>query len=253
MQDKHLQQQSPARRRSQLQDFVEKYFRDYNNTSEPSDPTRMSQSLLIYLDEALTHSSANEHQNHEKLEFLGDAALRLAASEFIDQAFPEMNVGERSMLRGYLVSDQFLASVGADIDILDVVVLGKQACYDENAYNTFRAECTEALIGALYLHHHSTEKIHTFLKNYWNETAIEILKNPKQYNSKSALQEWSQAQNLGLPDYHTEEQSKQHGDPRRFHSQVRLGDQLKAKGWGRSRKEAEQRAAQAALQELDEL
>ena len=63
---------------------------------------------LSYINEALTHSSANQKINYENLEFLGDAVLRLIASDFIKINYPKMKVGERSQLRSQLVSDCLL-------------------------------------------------------------------------------------------------------------------------------------------------
>ena len=69
---------------------------------------------LLYINESLTHSSANSEINYENLEFLGDAVLRLIASDFIKNKYPHMQVGERSELRSHLVSDQWLEEVGKD-------------------------------------------------------------------------------------------------------------------------------------------
>ena len=63
---------------------------------------------LLHVNESLTHSSANHKVNYENLEFLGDAVLRLIASDFIKNKYPKMKVGERSELRSHLVSDQWL-------------------------------------------------------------------------------------------------------------------------------------------------
>ena len=87
----------------------------------------------------------------------------------------------------------------------------------------------------------------------WAGSAREVLDHPHRYQSKSALQEWSQARKIGRPRYITEENNRIHGDLKRFHSSVLLNDQLAAEAWGRSRKEAEQKAAEAALQTLDAL
>jgi ribonuclease-3 len=78
-----------------------------------------------------------------------------------------------------------------------------------------------------------------------------VLATPHQFNGKTALQEWSQGQGLGLPDYATEECSHQHGDPERFRCQVSIQGRDLAEAKGRSRKEAEQNAASAALQALE--
>ena len=72
---------------------------------------------LLYINESLTHSSANSEVNYENLEFLGDAVLRLIASDFIKNKYPYMQVGERTELRSHLVSDQWLEEVGKKIKI----------------------------------------------------------------------------------------------------------------------------------------
>ena len=59
-------------------------------------------SVIQYFNQALTHSSDNKILNYEKLEFFGDAVLRLAASNFIEKKYPKMNVGERSELRAQI-------------------------------------------------------------------------------------------------------------------------------------------------------
>ena len=85
------------------------------------------------------------------------------------------------------------------------------------------------------------------------QTTAEVLASPHRFNGKTILQEWSQAEGLGLPDYTTREQSSRHGDPERFHSHVQVGKRLNADGLGRSRKEAEQNAAAEAVQSLQDL
>ena len=85
---------------------------------------------LNIINEALTHTSAKASYNHERLEFLGDAVLRLAASEFIDHRFPGMSVGDRSALRSQLVSDEWLSKVGKSIKIEEILIVGKKAKSD---------------------------------------------------------------------------------------------------------------------------
>lgn len=208
---------------------------------------------LSRIDEALTHTSARLSKNHERLEFLGDAVLRLACSEYIDREHPDLPVGKRSELRAQLVSDQWLSELGESIQIETILLTGTHAKRDINARQTLRAEATEALIGALYLQPNGLEQVHAWLTPHWKQSSMAVLARPDLFNSKSALQEWSQAHQLGLPSYETEENNPQHGDPCRFRSCVRLGDLIRSEGMGRSRKEAEQHAAQAALQALKEI
>ena len=202
------------------------------------------------IDQALTHTSARAATNHERLEFIGDAVLRLAATEFIQLSFPAMSVGECSALRAQLVSDRWLAAVGEKINIDQVLNIGANAAADDQARATIRAETTEALIGALYEGSKSLEPIHHWLTPFWQATSQQVLSAPHRFNSKSALQEWSQSQGWGCPTYEIEERSLRHGDQRRFRARVLLNGKLLGEGWGGSRKEAEQAGACSALQEI---
>lgn len=213
-------------------------------------PNRIDPAGLALVDEALSHTSAGLQRNHEQLEFLGDAVLRLAASEYIERHHAALAVGERSALRSHLVSDRWLAEVGQAIEISAALRIGNKAGGDATAAATLRAEATEALIGALYRACGSLEPIHQWLTPIWERTSREVLSDPHRGNSKSALQEWSQAKGLGLPSYSTEQRSQRHGDPERFHCRVSLKGWVSAEGKGGSRREAEQQAARAALEQL---
>ncbi len=212
-----------------------------NQSSKPLEPD-----ALALLQEALTHTSSGMNPHHEQLEFLGDAVLRLTASEFIASAYPHMPVGERSSLRAQLVSDRWLAVLGSNIEIEHWWRIGPKASGDSTAAATIRAELSEALIGAVYRIDGLTA-VHQWLTPYWQHSAEAVLSDPHRCNYKSALQEWSQREGLGLPTYTSEEISQRHGDPRRFRCTVTLPPHLAAEGWGRSRREAEQQAARAAL------
>jgi len=203
------------------------------------------------VDQALTHISSGRARNLERLEFLGDAVLRLAATEFIDRHHADLAVGACSNLRAQLVSDRWLADVGSALGIEQHLLLGRHAQGDRSAESRLRADATEALIGALYSALGNVEAIHRWLTPHWCATARAVLATPHRFNGKTALQEWSQGQGLGLPHYATEECSHQHGDPERFRCQVSIQDRELAEAKGRSRKEAEQHAAAAALQALE--
>jgi ribonuclease-3 len=219
------------------------------------------------IEEALTHSSLGEALNHERLEFLGDAVLRLAATEFLRREHGGLRVGEQSALRGQLVSDRWLAALGEACSLGAVLRLGAMASGDEAGRATVLAESTEALLGGIYLAwggpHGGLEPVIRWLAPHWRATAAEVLADPHRQNWKSALQEWSQSQGLGLPHYTCEELSLAHGDPRRFCCRVgfsqaeRQGKALEwdlpqplGQGWGGSRRTAEQEAARAALSRL---
>ncbi len=205
---------------------------------------------LLCINQALTHSSANSEINYENLEFIGDAVLRLIASDFIKSKYENMKVGERSELRSHLVSDNWLGQVGEKINILNVLNIGAKALRDKSAKATIQAEATEALIGALYESLTNLEPIRNWLMPFWEQKSKEVLADPHKKNYKSALQEWSQSKKLSIPKYETTEVEKKHGHPKRFFSTVYIKDESIAQGWGRSMKQAEKDAANNALKYL---
>ena len=206
---------------------------------------------ILYINESLTHSSANSEINYENLEFLGDAVLRLIASDFIKDKYPYMLVGERSELRSHLVSDQWLEEVGRKINIKSVLVIGQKALRDKSASSTIQAEATEALIGALYESLNILDPIKNWLTPFWDEKSKEILSDPHKKNYKSALQELTQSEGLSIPIYKTTEMDKKHDNPKRFFCTVYIKNRSIAEGWGKSMKQAEKNAASEALTYLD--
>jgi ribonuclease-3 len=214
---------------------------------------------LAAVEEALTHTSARRRWNHERLEFLGDAVLRLAAAEYLEERHAGLNVGRRSALRGQLVSDRWLAELGERCGLERVWRIGAIAAGDRAGQATLRAELCEALVGAVYeLWGGAQGGLNAalrWLSPHWQRSSLELLAHPEQHNWKSALQEWSQPRGLGLPTYHCREVSAEHGDPRRFQCTVslRLTDQAPpscGEGWGASRRAAEQEAARALLKRI---
>jgi ribonuclease III len=206
---------------------------------------------LAPIEEALTHTSAGRPVNHERLEFLGDAVLRLAAAEFLRRHHPDLSVGRCSALRAQLVSDRWLAELGERCGIEALLHLGPMASGDRAGRATVRAECCEALLGGLYeswgAGEGGLEPVHRWLTPHWQRSSAELLADPDRHNWKSALQEWSQGQGLGLPSYGCQECSRVHGDPRRFRCTVEISGHASHIGWGPSRRSAEQEAARAAL------
>jgi len=206
---------------------------------------------LLYINESLTHSSANSEVNYENLEFLGDAVLRLIASDFIKNKYPYMQVGERSELRSHLVSDQWLEEVGKKINIKSVLIIGQKALRDKSAKATIQAEATEALIGALYESLTTLDPIKDWLIPFWEDKSNEVLSDPHRQNYKSALQEWTQSKGLSIPKYITNEIDKRHDNPKRFFCTVYIKERSISEGWGKSMKQAEKDAANKALKYLD--
>ena len=203
---------------------------------------------------ALTHTSAGLEVNHEELEFLGDAVLRLACAEFLEQNHPNLSVGERSAFRAQLVSDRWLAELAAELHLDGLIKQGSATAADTTARATVRAECCEALVGAVYLAWGGADgglhAVRQWLDPQWQRSCLELASDPHRHNWKSALQELTQAQQAGLPSYATTEENSNHGDQRRFRSVVSVNAKEKGCGWGPSRRLAEQDAAREALEQL---
>lgn len=215
----------------------------------PGGPGATAQGLAP-IEEALSHSSLGERLNHERLEFLGDAVLRLAATEFLRREHGGLGVGEQSALRSHLVSDRWLAELAETAGVKRVWRLGPMACSDGAGQETMAAECTEALLGGIYLAWGGLGPVMHWLTPHWRTTAQAVLADPHRQNWKSALQEWSQGQGLGLPLYHCEEVSLAHGDPERFRCHVCVGVENEAEGRGRSQRQAQQLAAKNLLSRI---
>ena len=206
--------------------------------------------IINTFDEALTHSSGNKLINHEKLEFFGDAVLRLSASDFIDRTYNNLSVGKRSELRSQIVSDEWLTKLGKKIFISNVIIKGPKSINDENSTDTIIAETTEALIGAIYKCFDSIKEVNLWLDSFWEIDAELFLKAPYKFNAKSALQEWCQNQGFDLPIYKIHEVSKIHGDPKRFSCEIYINGFKEAFCFGQSHKKAEKYAASIVVDKI---
>ena len=176
--------------------------------------------VIQYFNQALIHSSDNKVLNYEKLEFFGDAVLRLAASNFIEKTYPHMNVGERSELRAQIVSDKWLTKLGEEIGIEKLILKGPKAIGDKNSENTIIGEATEALIGAIYKCFNSIQEVNIWLDDIWKKESEIFLEAPYKFKSKTVLQEWCQSKGFDLPVYKIIEVSKINGDPKRFYCNI---------------------------------
>ena len=207
-------------------------------------------SVIKLFNQALIHSSDNKVINYEKLEFFGDAVLRLAASSFIEKKYPQMSVGERSELRAQIVSDEWLTKLGKKIGIDKLIIKGPKAIGDENAKNTIIGESTEALIGAIYKCVDSIQEINLWLDDIWEEDSEIFLKAPYKFKSKTLLQEWCRSKGFELPVYKIIEVSKKNGDPERFSCDIYIQGKKESSAFGKSHKQAETNAAKVLLEKF---
>lgn len=198
------------------------------------------------LDRALTHISVSSTHNYEQLEFIGDAVVRLAATEFLVQAYPHLPEGELSAVRAILVSDRILAQLADQYGVARSLLVAPSAAGDQAGRESRLADAFEAVLAALYLSTHTLGLIRPWLDLEFKLLAIAVLNDPARQNYKAALQEWTQGTLKQLPEYRVTEISGFHGDQERFLAEVWLQGNCLGTGKGRSIKQAEQAAAKVA-------
>jgi len=205
------------------------------------------------LNQALTHSSYGNEQkipDNERLEFLGDAILKLVISEFIYHKFPDKAEGDLTKIRAAVISDETLSGVGR------ALVLGRYLLLSANEKRTGGmrrksnlANTFEALIGALYIDAGLGKSRDMILKFLESEiTKASSVGYISDY--KSALQEFSQKKKWDLPSYRV---VKETGPKHRrvFWIEVCLRGKRCGLGRGGNKKEGEQRAAMQALRRVE--
>ncbi|MGK7930083.1 MAG: ribonuclease III [Microcystaceae cyanobacterium] len=199
------------------------------------------------LDLALTHPSFSATRNYEQLEFIGDAVIRLVASEILMEYYGQETVGEFAALRSVMVSDRTLADFADHINLEPYLLQSETASKDKRGRVSRLANSFEGLLGALYLSTHNMDLIRCWLDQLLLDKAAEIYQDPARQNYKDALQEWTQAYHKCLPHYKVEEVHPFVSEETRFSAEVWLKEKCLGNGQGRSKKAAEQAAAKTAF------
>ena len=204
------------------------------------------------LEEAFRHSSyVNELANpglkdNERLEFLGDAVLDLAISHILMNLFQDANEGDLSKYRASVVNEKGLFQIAKGLGLGDCLQLGKgEEITQGREKPSILANTLEALIGALYLDagfSKTREIINRLFVPLLGKTDSGLMIN----DFKSRLQEYTQEIYKVRPQYQLlEERGPAHD--KTFRVALRLNGETLAEGEGRSKKEAEQRAAREAF------
>ncbi|MBO9998402.1 MAG: ribonuclease III [Cyanobacteria bacterium SID2] len=204
------------------------------------------------LDTALTHPTASAERNYERLEFIGDAAIRLASAELLWEIYPQVPVGDYAAIRSVLVSDRVLADIAESYGLDRYLLVANSAAGDKAGYRSRLADGMEAVAAALYLSTHTTELIRPWLDSHFKPLAERVLRDPARQNYKAALQEWTQGRYRVLPEYRVEEAKREHNSDRRFQAEVWFNNERLGRGTGRSIKAAEQAAAREAFLALQD-
>lgn len=196
-------------------------------------------------------SYAYEHgglPTNERLEFLGDSVLGVVVTETLYRTHPDLSEGRLAKIRAAVVNARALADVGRTIGLGEHIYLGKgEEATGGREKASILSDTVEAVIGALFLSgglDNAAQVIHRL----FDPLLAEAADLGAGLDWKTSLQELCANHELGVPEYVIDDEGPDHA--KTFTAQVRVGDQLYGNGEGRSKKEAEQQAAETAYNEI---
>lgn len=197
------------------------------------------------LQAALTHRSAARDgaPSNERLEFLGDRVLGLIVADMLYSAYPDEPEGALARRHAALVRRETLADVAISLDLAPHIRAAPAESAEARDNPAILANACEAIIAAIYLDA-GIEAARDFLERHWQPLMAADPKPPK--DAKTTLQERMQGAGHPLPDYDIVERSGPPHSPH-FIVEVRVAGAPPQRGEGRSRRTAEQAAAQAML------
>ena len=204
------------------------------------------------LERALTHRSwAYEHgglPTNERLEFLGDAVLGLVVTDALYRRHPDLPEGQLAKLRAAVVNMRALAGVARDLRLGEHIHLGRgEESTGGRDKSSILADTLEALIGAVYLHSgiaEATRLVHRLVDPLLDSSA----RMGAGLDWKTSLQELTAAAGIGVPEYVLTDEGPDH--LKVFQATARVAGEDVGSGTGRSKKQAEQRAAAQAWEHL---
>lgn len=213
--------------------------------------TRIDPDLLSL---ALTHRSfAYENgglPTNERLEFLGDSVLGIVVTETLYRDFPEWSEGQLAKLRAAVVNAQALAEVARGLELGRHLRLGRgEETTGGRDKVSILADTFEALLGAVYLDN-GLERAREVVLRLIGPVIARGAELGAGLDWKTSLQEIAAASGRGVPEYRVRHEGPDHA--REFSAQVVLDDEVIGEGVGRSKKAAEQQAAERGYLRLAE-
>ena len=189
-----------------------------------------------------------EEPTNERLEFLGDAVLGLVVTDALYRSHPDLPEGQLAKLRASVVSSRALAGVGRALDLGEHVLLGRgEEATGGRDKTSILADTVEAVIGAAYLSA-GLDEARSLVHRLVDPLLASSATLGAGLDWKTSLQELGAVLGLGAPVYRVTGEGPDHA--RTFTAQVLLADEPRGAGTGRSKKEAEQHAAEAAWRAL---
>lgn len=201
------------------------------------------------LDRALTHASARApgaapRTSYQRLEFLGDRVLALVVAELLYETYPDADEGDLARRLNQLVRRETCAEVARELDLGRYLRLGEsEAGTGGRAKTAILGDAIEAVIAAIHLDGGFAAS-RVFVARLWRSRMVEVSEPPR--DAKTTLQEWAQGRRLATPSYREIGRTGPDHDPL-FAVAVDIPGIEGADGLGRSKREAEQKAAAALL------
>ena len=203
-----------------------------------------------WLERALTHSSESSDPaaSNERLEFLGDAVFGTVVSRWLYDLLPRATEGELTRVKSIVVSRQSLATVGEQLQVGPCIHVGKGLAAQRLPHSVL-ANCFEAIIAAVYLDG-GLRSAQTFIRRHFRALLERVLHRGHDRNFKSLLQQVVQARGLVSPQYRVVAVSGP-DHAREFEVEALVDGKPCGRGVGRTKRQAEQRAAEVALKSSD--
>jgi len=218
--------------------------------------TGMKFKSLETLKTALTHTSyANEKglphsRSNERLEFLGDSILGFVIAEELFKRFPENPEGSLAKAKAILASEEVLSRLSKELKIGEFLFLGKgEELTGGRERDSILADVFEAIVASIYLEC-GMDAVRKFINFLFEDKYEKAINEELVHDSKTKLQELTQRKYRILPKYSVVDQ---YGPPHNltFIVEVSVNGKVFGRGSGKSKKEAEQKAAQQALRRLE--
>ncbi len=206
---------------------------------------------LDWLERALTHSSSSPSavESNERREFLGDAVLGMVVSRWLYDMFPEASEGELTRIKSIVVSRQSLTLVCDDLGLGSCIWVGKGLA-SRRLPRSILANAFEAVIAAVY-RDGGLRQAQAFIKRHLRPVLQRVLQRGHGRNFKSLLQQLVQAQGWPSPQYRVVEVlGPDHA--REFNVEALVRGKPCGRGAGKSKRQAEQQAAEKALEALED-
>ncbi|MGY8713067.1 MAG: ribonuclease III [Verrucomicrobiia bacterium] len=204
--------------------------------------------------QALTHPSYNEHdkskQDNQRMEFLGDSILSAIITEALFNTFPLEDEGSLSRKRAVFIRGSFLAKIASNLKIHDFLIMSKPEFNNKgNRRSSTLEDALEAIIGAIFLDGGMECAKKCVLKWFGDIPKQLELEQPK-YNPKGQLQELIQDQAISDKIHYRIIKEEGPAHQKKFAVDLIIGKKTLGTGVGRTKKEAEEEAAQKALVKL---